>query len=411
MSRAACQIPSPVTSHGIPSRGDHRDVVLIRRLYGIVFLLFLGGILVACLLPFRSPENEVAWLTRGNGIRFGEHGTVISRGAIYPGCRPEEAGCTLEVWLQPSLVWNSSTILAFYEPQRAGGFSVHQHEGRFILETRSWKRDRLTPAQTLYLGDAFRTRGLIFLTLTLSSQGVKAYINGVLSQAAQAFRVPADGLRGRLVVANSPVLNDSWTGKLKGIALYGRELSSAQVLRDYEAWRRAGRPSIKEGGRAIALYLFDEGSGAMIHDRSGSRNDLYIPKKYMELHHTRLRRPWEEYSPTWHFWKDSLINIAGFIPLGFFCYAWLSLLPGIRRPALATVIFGCVVSLAVEILQSYLPTRDSGIMDIITNTLGTAVGIWLYRCINVLCAKFVDSRYAGLRGFGRLFAPITEQGD
>ena len=98
------------------------------------------------------------------------------------------------------------------------------------------------------------------------------------------------------------------------------------------------------------------------------------------MHEQFLERPWDEFRQDWNYWKDIGINVAGFIPLGFFFFAYFSVQYERSKGAvLVTVVLGFTVSLTIEVLQAFLPTRDSGMTDLITNTFGTAVGVLAFR--------------------------------
>ena len=73
-----------------------------------------------------------------------------------------------------------------------------------------------------------------------------------------------------------------------------------------------------------------------------------------------------------------LINIIGFVPLGLALRAYWTLVRPIQRPALVTTALGLAVSLTIELLQSVIPTRNSGTTDLFTNSLGTYLGFLLY---------------------------------
>ena len=72
---------------------------------------------------------------------------------------------------------------------------------------------------------------------------------------------------------------------------------------------------------------------------------------------------------------DIVVNIIGFMPLGFLCALVLrrTSLAGTARVILV-VGFGIALSVALEFLQAYLPTRTSGIADVVSNSLGMIPG-------------------------------------
>jgi hypothetical protein len=338
---------------------------------GVICGAVLCGILVAGLWPFHAPGNKVDWLRDRNGLRFGDHSIVLSSEAFQGAGLQDGASCSLEIWLQPGWRVASSTFLAFSTPEKPLQFSLRQSLTDLLLQE--------GPAR-IYIDNVFREKKLIFTTLTSGPRGTTVYLDGALVRAAPQFRIPCTAFTGQLVVGTSPVRDDHWRGELRGLAIYNRELTASQAFQHYEAWTAKGHPDGAEQEGAVALYPFDERSGSVVHNTVRPGLDLYIPARYLVLHQIFLEPPWEEFRPNWSYGKDILINIAGFVPFGFFFHAYLSSTRQMKRAALTTVILGGTVSLTIEILQAYLPTRNSGMTDLVTNMLGTGAGAQLYRC-------------------------------
>ena len=89
------------------------------------------------------------------------------------------------------------------------------------------------------------------------------------------------------------------------------------------------------------------------------------------------------------YWDAAVKNIVGFIPFGCCFYGWLAGVPSVRRPALVAVALGAATSFTIEILQAFLPTRESGTTDLITNTLGSWIGVVAYRWLVPALARFI----------------------
>jgi len=367
----------------------------------VICVLVLCGILVAGLWPFHAPRNQVHWLGRGNGLQFGKYGSVVSAGA-FRNTPQTDGSCSLEIWLLPKRARASGTILSFYRPQSdVAPFALRQSLSDLVLQRQSRNQSRRVRTIKVYVDDVLRQRKPILLAISSGPAGTTVYADGVLVKRIAGFAISNQELSGRLVLGNSPVTTDEWAGQIKGLAVYNRQLSADEVLQHYENWASNNEPVLTGDENAVALYRFNEGSGNIVHNHIDAATDLLIPDRFFVVHAQFLERPWDEFRPDWNYWKDVGINIAGFIPLGFFFYAYLILARRTERPALAVILFGFAVSLTIEVLQSFLPTRDSGMTDLMTNTLGTAIGVGILRL------GFVQ---ALLAGFGILPEPTKASG-
>lgn len=76
-------------------------------------------------------------------------------------------------------------------------------------------------------------------------------------------------------------------------------------------------------------------------------------------------------------WADFFINLSAYIPLGFFVSVALFSRTGRFWAFLASTLFCCLLSLSMESLQMYLPSRVASNLDWIANTAGGLAGALL----------------------------------
>ncbi len=343
------------------------------NLLALICIAALCTILTLGLWPFHSPANEVSWMGDHDGLRFGKYGTVMGSGFFQISSPLDTSETSLEIRLQPKRIWDSGTFLVFHKPGNLFQFSLRQSQTDRLVRTVAQPDQDHARTAELYVGDVFHPKPRpVFITITSGAKGAWIYIDGVLSAASPEFPLSAGGFTGRLVLGDSAGQPDSWSGELLGLAIYRRQLTAAQVFHNYATWKQTGRPGLADDERNIALYLFDERSGDIARDKTRSGMDLYIPKRYkvMDKLLSSSFRSGLSSACLGVFWGSALKNIVGFIPFGFCFYAYLVAVLSVKRATLVTVALGAVVSLTIEILQGFLPTRDSGTTDIITNTLG-----------------------------------------
>jgi len=334
--------------------------------------------LSAGLWPFQAPLNAMTWLKSG-GLHVGQYGSAVTTNPLRRGDATTRS-CSLEIWVKADAQENDGTILAFIEPDNSGLlFAVRQSLGDLELRLGPLTRH---PARgtRIYADDAFRSPQWKFLTITSGVQGTNVYSEGRLAAQRPAFRVPASACGGELMIGNAPGIVDSWSGEIKGAAIYNRDLSPDEVARNYVVWTHGGANGLAGTDNLLALFRFNAGTGSMIHNSVEDATDLQIPKHFFVLKKPFLEAPWDEFYMGWSYWGNVVLNIAAFVPLGLAFYALFWSMGITSQRLAATIAVGFAVSLTIEVLQGFLPTRRSGITDLFTNTLGTALGAICFRC-------------------------------
>jgi VanZ family protein len=336
------------------------------------------GLLMAGLWPFNFfPRNRVEWMRNANGVRFSHYGQIyakdfFSRLDPIAASSDDNTSWSLELWLEPAgdVGWGG-TIVRNYDPAQRQSFAIDQSLSDLVV--RALVRDEAGQLilENLWLDDIFRSQRNHFITITTDAKGSTSYVDGIRLKR-YPYTIDRRNLSGILLLGHSASGDGGWSGIVRGLAFYHWALAPQEALEHYRAWQDANFRQLSIAGQAAALYAFDEKSGNLVHDHAGRMPDLTIPQKFYILRRTFLSRPDIHHLE----WLDIALNIFGFIPFGFITAAYvLQVRPlSTANATLVATIIGAATSLVIELLQAYLPSRDSSLLDFINNVLGTGLG-------------------------------------
>jgi hypothetical protein len=353
------------------------------RLGWAASLLWIG-ILLATLFPFEfHPHNDVTWAT--DGLQFGRHGIVLSDGPIIHQdlqantAAQDDSSCTIELLLKPASRGASSTIAAFSRNGSRSPFELRQYRDMLVVlrgRPAQYDPDPDTQRDIVHIFNSAKT---ILLTLSSGPKGTAVYADGRLVQRLRSYTLSRRALGGVLTLGTDPVHMNPWSGELQGFALYDHEVSTDELTQHCQAWLGRDEAALENLGGQMALFTFHEGQGTRLQNLRPPGANLIIPEFFQLPLKPFLAAPWTEFSPSWEYVNDVLRNILGFLPFGFALSGYLSLGGKVRHAVLITILAGALTSLGIEILQGFIPQRESGVTDIITNTLGTVLGAYLVR--------------------------------
>ena len=355
-------------------RAIREKKILAAICFGILCVM-----IVAAFWPFEfHPSNHVTWLSDENGLRFGGNGVVLSQKSFeFTDCQ-SPAGASLELWLEPFQEKYSTALLSFSFSENPGRFRLRQSQNSLLILQEPLPTLYHSAMTSLWVPYLFQAGRRSFIVISSGPQGTVVYLNGIAAEKSPTFKMTQKDFSGRLIIGSSPVAYDTWRGKLMGLSLFCHEVTPAEVSEHYQAWLTAKPESIKNDQPA-ALYAFSERGGSLVRNQVLSNPDLTIPRSFGIPYKPFLKAAWKEFYPNSVYLRDIFINIAGFVPLGFFFCIYFSCSQTIQKAVVAAIILGAAFSLTIEVLQWFIPMRDSGTTDIVTNTLGTAIGASLCR--------------------------------
>lgn len=351
-------------------------------------LLYGLSLLAVGLWPFNfRTDNHSVLLPNGGGLRFdapAERSKQDLGGVVFTPnplvCRSQdrcEAGSlSIEIDLGAENEFSPclKRILELRKPDGSVAFYLGQWKAFLIV--RSFNVPPAKGKPYLEIGaDGILTAGRRSLvTIVSRSEGTDIHCNGQLIKSYPDVRLlgEKETLEGhRLYFGNSPDLHCPWAGRVMGFTLLGKALTVSEVA-EPRTPAEGGPFSCSRGDlAAVACYRFDGSAGESIADLSGSANDLWIPARLV-FDKRPLGLPDDQHLSA----SDVTVNLLGFVPFGFLVY--LRLVAAGKSSAWRSFFFTTAVgfgaSLAIELTQVWLPGRDSSLLDLTTNTLGSAIG-------------------------------------
>jgi VanZ family protein len=343
------------------------------RLLGWTCIALWFGILIIGLWPFNFfPTNRTRWIQSLNGLHFDAYGQTYSRQSwvLNNSGVTGDLSFTIELWLGAADARHpqESTFFSIFGDSSDSDLSIAQSRSDLLLGAYFRGRNGTQQGQLRFYNVCSSSHP-VFVTITSSQEGTVFY-----EGAKQQARYPVAPVRytGRVVLGHAPDGNNSWTGDILGLAVYDHAITSGEIAQHYGIWR-SQKPWLLQSARA--LYTFDERTGDVVHNRTGPAPDLIIPANFKPLNLTVLAVP----HPFRFRRIDTVVNVLGFMPFGFLLCAYLQDGKHYSRKKafVGTIMLGAVTSLSIELLQVFLPSRDSSLLDVVNNIAGTTLAAFV----------------------------------
>jgi hypothetical protein len=331
----------------------------------IPIILFILTIIIMLMAGFKPRGyrvfNRVAALADGKGIRL-DAPSIIFSNEPWPLGRPQpnDSSFTFSMRLTPLNFCECgiTRIISFCDTATREKIIFGQYGRTLIIQDYTSGNKREFDCDSV-----FRPGKEVSISITSGSRGIQTFVDGKCRKVREDRIFNAGNVihPAKIVVGNSPDGTSAWEGTIRSMEIFEKELS----LEDLAAVDK----------KPIAFYDFTKKTGFRIANVFGNDKGLYVPRFFTMLKLNILTLPNRSYIWSKDAFKDYIVNFFGFIPFGFLLalLLYLKIFKRITAIALATGIAG-FFSLFIELVQVFIPTRDSQLSDLLLNILGALFG-------------------------------------
>jgi len=344
------------------------------------------ALFVAGLYPFNFiPNNEVSWLQGETGIVFQGHGEAYSTSTLNFFNTSDPLAPVSVEFIVSSFEGSRRSIETLFTVASSSEESFALERWTEDLVVAGWFQNKQGEIsfQRLFCGQVFGTRAQQFVAVTSGPAGVSVYVQAIEQRHYPDLSLVARNLRGTILIGQAPGGHQEWRGIVSGLAFSPVSLNPNEIQQRVSFWRHGDFYGLLESDPESLIYAFQEGRGPDIHALGGFGPVLRMPQSLHALTPAIVKAPARRDLADW---SDIAVNVLGFIPFGaLVCvYAALGGRGAGLRIVLFTVAVGFTISVSIELLQVFLPSRDSSLLDVMMNTLGTWIGacfgtkLWQY---------------------------------
>ncbi len=260
------------------------------------------------------------------------------------------------------------TICSLFDEHRTEILQIAQWKEHLVIRSRRNAPNGTRDYKEIGLKEGLPIGRSTQLIISSSTNGLQLFADAKLVLTQPDFsliKIPSPQ-SAQLVIGNNSFATQPWIGKLKSLEVHQGSINPSTLAQDPIFYVRA--------------------QNAITHDNSNS-DGFIIPKYPIPLKLGWLS-PFNINSlKTPNLRGDIIINILGMIPIGLCSLfrfrthfrSWI----GALVLATATCF---LISLSIESLQIFLPSRDSSSLDLVCNTIGGLLSAPIFICLKAFSA-------------------------